>query len=186
MSLLRYTTLFLILPLAACGKGPEKVSAPPEPADSHAGHGHGPMGGAQGQMPNDATHGGIQSPHGVQNQTGEIKLIASGEVELAGDFAGVAEGWLFVTSHDTATGAFGHSAKVEVAAGSKNAAGNQVVPFKLTTGDFAMGVVSDDSFSLKVMYDHDGFIESKSGNGTQIVPATNGQSGIVIKLEKID
>ena len=186
MSLLRYSTLFLILPLAACGKGPEKISAQPEPVDSHAGHGHGPMGGAQGEMPNDSAHGGVQSPHGAQGQVGEIKLIASGEVELGGDFAGVAEGWLFVTSLDPETGAFGNTTKIEVASGTMNAAGHQVVPFSLSTGDFAMGVVSGDSFSLKVMYDHDGFVESKNGNGTQIVPIENGQTGLNVMLDKID
>ena len=183
MSLLRYSTLFLILPLAACGKGPEKISAPPQPASG----GHAPsMGAGQGQMPADAVHGGVQSPHGAQNPTNEVKVIASGSVELAGDFAGVAEGWLFVISHDPETGAPGYVAKVAVADGSMNAAGHQVVPFRVSTGDFSMGGPVGDGFDLEVRYDHDGMVDSKAGNGTVTIPVTTGQAGISIVLDKID
>lgn len=186
MSLLRYSSILLLLPLAACGKGPEKISAPPQPVDSHAGHGHAPMGAAEGQMPNDAAHGGMQSPHGAQNVTGEVKVIASGTAELAGDFAGVAEGWLFVMSRDPETGAPGYVSKVAVAAGSLNDAGNQVVPFQVSTGDFSMGGPVGDGFNLEVRYDHDGMVDSKAGNGSVTVPVQTGQTGVVVKIEKMD
>lgn len=186
MSFLRYSSILLLLPLTACGKGPEKISAPPEPVDSHAGHDHGPMGAADGQMPNDAAHGGLQSPHGTQNVSSEVKVIASGTAELAGDFAGVAEGWLFVMTRDPETGAPGFVSKVAVADGTMNAAGHQVVPFQVSTGDFSMGGPVGDSFTLEVFYDHDGMVDSKAGNGTVAVPAKTGQTGVVLKIEKID
>lgn len=186
MSFLRYSSILLLLPLAACGKGPEKISAPPQPVDSHAGHGNAPMGAPEGQMPDDAVHGGIPSPHGAQNMSGEVKVIASGTVELAGDFAGVAEGWLFVMSRDPETGAPGYVSKVAVADGTLNAAGHQVVPFQVSTGDFSMGGPVGDGFNLEVRYDHDGMVDSKAGNGSVTVPVKTGQAGVAVKIEKID
>jgi hypothetical protein len=173
----------LLFPLAACGKGPEKIAAPPQPVSG----GHAPsMGAGQGQMPNDSVHTGMQSPHGAQNPTGEVKVIASGTAELGGDFAGVAEGWLFVMSRDPETGAPGYVAKVAVADGQMNAAGHQVVPFQVSTGDFSMGGPVGDGFNLELRYDHDGMVDSKAGNGSVTIPVTTGQSGISVKIEKID
>jgi len=201
MSLLRLSALLLLLPLTACTEGPEKVAAgpTPPPADSHAGHDHAnnphdaepAMGAATGEMPNDATHGGAQSesPHGAQGPDGEVVTMASGEAELAGDYAGVVEGFLFVTSINPETGGKGHSAKVAVADGKLNAAGHQVVPFKLTTGDFSMGAVMDENYELKVQYDHDGFVNmggSAEGTGTVIVPVKRGQSDVRVTISKMD
>ncbi|MCA8981326.1 MAG: hypothetical protein H6831_01965 [Planctomycetes bacterium] len=182
MSFLRYSSFLLLLPLAACGEGPEKISAPPQPAGS----GHAPMGAASGQMPNDSTHTGMQSPHGTQDLSGEAKLIASGTVELGGDFAGVAEGWLFVMTRDAETGGPGYVSKVAVADGAMNAAGHQVVPFRVSTGDFAMGAMVGDDFLLEVRYDHDGMVDSKDGNGTVTIPATSGQQDVTVLLDKVD
>jgi len=189
MTFLRATTLLLFLPLVACNKGPEKVSTTPtSPAGSHMG-----MGAAtdQGQMPDDATHGGSAkpSPHAVQDPNVELVVLVEGEVELAGEYAGVAEGWLFITTVDPATGGFGYTSKVAISSGSKNEAGNQIIPIKLTTGDFALGVAPGETFDLKVQYDHDGSVNmggSTEGIGTVVVPVTKGQTGIKVTIDQAD
>lgn len=187
-------TLLLILPtLAACNKGPEKVDAPRAANSAHASGGGGAMSGGgmpTGPMPNDEIHGGagggVQSPHGTQNPSGEVEVLAAGEVELAGDYAGVAEGWLFVMTRDPETGAPGYVNKVAVADGAKNEAGNQVVPFELTTGHFAMGAPSGDEFLLVISYDHDGMVESKEGNGTATVDASKGETDHSLTIAQRD
>ena len=194
MTATRTALLFLALPLAvaACSKGPEKVAAKPAPQPSAPAHDpHGGMGGMDmnGRMPNDAIHGGMPSPHGQQNPTGVAEMLASGEVELAGEYAGVAEGFLFVSTRDADSDSPGYTTKISVAAGSRNAAGNQVVPFTVGTGDFFMGTPPGDTFNLKVQYDHDGMVNmggEAGGTGTVYVPATKGQTGISVTIEKKD
>lgn len=193
----RTALLFLVLPLAlaACSKGPEKVTpqpAPHSPAPAHDPHGGmGGMGSVDmnGRMPNDAIHGGTPSPHGPQNPTGVAELLASGEVELAGEYAGVAEGFLFISTRDVETDRPGYTNKIAVSSGSRNAAGNQVVPFTVSTGNFFMGAPPGDTFNLKVQYDHDGMVNmggETGGTGTVYVPAKKGQTDIAVTIENQD
>lgn len=190
MSILRHAPLLILLSLAACNKGPEKVAGvPPTAVDPHAGHDHGAMEAGVSGMPNDAVHGGVPSPHGPQTISGEIELLVSGEVELAGDYQGVAEGFVFVSTRDPETDRPGYTTKLTVAAGKMNAAGRQVIPFQLTTGDFFMGAPVGDEFKLKVQYDHDGNVNMggvTGGTGTVFVPVTRGQKGLHVVIERKD
>jgi hypothetical protein len=169
----------------ACGDAPQPVDTPPpRPAALPAGHPPVAGGGAnaaQGLPPDHPAIGG-----GAPAAAGP-DAVFEGRAILGGELAHVDEGFLIVSVRAKGSRAPMRSYKTAVddPRATESAGETRIFRFRLDRDTDMMGggeVPEGIPLELQVLYDPDGYVDSKEGQESAVVPVERGQGGIEIRL----
>jgi hypothetical protein len=174
-----------VLLSGACGDAPQPVETPPSrPAALPAGHP--PLAGsgastAPGLPPEHPPIGG-----GAPAAAGP-DVVFEGRAILGGELAHVDEGFLIVSVRAKGSKAPMRSYKsaVDDPRATESAGETRIFRFRLDRDTDMMGggeVPEGIPLELQVLYDPDGYVDSKEGQESAVVPVERGQGGIEIRL----
>ncbi|HVS11677.1 MAG TPA: hypothetical protein VMS76_17550 [Planctomycetota bacterium] len=169
----------------ACGDAPQPVDTPP-PRPAALPPGHPPVAG-----------GGASTPRGLPPDHPPIgggapaaagpDAVFEGRVILSGELAHVDEGFLIVSVRAKGSKAPMRSYKTAVddPRTTESAGETRIFHFRLDRDTDMMGggeVPEGIPLELQVLYDPDGYVESKEGQEIAVVPVERGQGGIEVRL----
>lgn len=184
----RSAALAVALLVAGCGDAPQPVASPPaRPAALPAGHppvaGPGATGanGARGLPPD---HPPIAAPEPADAGP---DAVFEGRAILGGELAHVDEGFLIVSVRAKGSRApmRSYKAAIDDPRATEAAGDERIFRFRLDRATDMMGggpIPEGIPLELQVLYDPDGFVDSKEGQESAVVEVERGQSGIEVRL----
>jgi len=167
----------------ACGDAPQPVDTPPaRPAALPAGHP--PVAGAtaaRGLPPDHPPIGGAAPAAAGPD------AVFEGRVILGGELAHVDEGYLMVSVRAKGSKApmRSYKAAIDDPQATQSAGDTRIFRFRLDRDTDMMGggpIPEGIPLELQVLYDPDGFVDSKEGQESAVVAVERGQSGIEVRL----